>query len=360
MKFYSFISTKPHFFLVLLLFVMVSCGRSGGGDGGGSSNNTTPSNLVINSAVAGTSTSFPNGDGSGVVNFTVTANNATSYKILIGQDTQTSTTGSFTYTFTTPGVNTFTVYASAYNGSNFVSTQTSVTVYVASKLIWSDEFSTDGSPNASNWNFETGNNNGWGNNELEYYTSRTQNAVVSNGTLKINLIKESYSGFNYTSARMTSQNKFSCKYGRIDIRAKLPSGAGTWPALWMLGDNIGSVGWPTCGEIDIMEAIGNNPNVIYGTLHYPGHYGGSADSSNTAISNISTEFHVYSLEWRADTIKFMVDSQVFKTFANTSSTPFNANFFLIMNVAMGGNFGGAVDPNFSSSTMEVDYVRVYQ
>lgn len=357
-KYYSEI-LKFQALVVFLLFSLIACGRSSGGDGGGSTN-VTPSNITISSQIVGTSTSFPNGDGSGVVNFTVSANNATSYKILIGQDTQTSTSGSFSYTFTTPGTNSFTVYASAYNGSNYVSSQTTVTVYVASKLLWSDEFSTDGTPDSSKWNFETGNNGGWGNNELEYYTSRSQNATVSGGTLKINLIKESYSGFNYTSARMTSQNKFSTKYGRIDIRAKLPSGAGTWPALWMLGDNIGSVGWPTCGEIDIMEAIGNNPNVIYGTLHYPGHYGGSADSSNTAISNISSQFHVYSLEWRADTIKFMVDSVVFKTFTNTSSTPFNANFFLIMNVAMGGNFGGSVDPNFVSSTMEVDYVRVYQ
>lgn len=139
----------------------------------------------------------------------------------------------------------------------------------------------------------------------------------------------------------------------------MPAGRGTWPALWMLGDNIGTAGWPACGEIDIMEHTGNNLNKVLGTLHYPGRSGGNADSSSKTISNATTEFHIYSIDWRADSIKFYIDNQLFKNFTNTSSLPFNQNFFLIMNCAMGGNLGGAIDPNFSSSTFEIDYVRVY-
>ena len=316
--------------------------------------------MVINSEIVGKSASFPDGDGSGAVNFTVSATNATSYKILIGSETLTTTTGKVSYNFSTPGTNTYTVYVSAYRGDKFISANTTVTVYKAPTQLWSDEFNTDGLPNPNNWGYDTGNNNGWGNNELEYYTNRQENAYVSNGTLKIVLKKEAYQGFNYTSARLLSKGKFSFKYGKVDIRAKLPSGGGTWPALWMLGNNIDSVGWPACGEIDIMEHVGNQLNKIYGTVHHPNHSGGNADGATVNIPNVTTEFHIYSLDWSPTQIKFYVDNQLFYTFANNSSLPFNQNFFFIMNIAMGGNFGGAVDPNFSSSTMEVDYVRVYQ
>ncbi len=353
----------PKQFILLSLFSLfilslTSCGRSDGG--GNSEDNTTLSNLTINSEIVGKSASFPDGDGSGTVNFTVSATNATSYKMLIGSETLSSTTGKFSYNFNTPGNNSHDVFVSAYRGDKFISGKTSVTVYKAPKQLWSDEFNTDGFPNSNNWGYDTGNNNGWGNNEEQYYTNRQENAFVSNGTLKIVLKKEVYQGFNYTSARLLSKEKFSFKYGRVEIRAKLPAGGGTWPALWMLGDNISTVGWPACGEIDIMEHVGNQLNKIYGTLHHPGHSGGSADGSTVNIPNVTTEFHVYSLDWSTSQIKFYVDNQLFYTFANNSSLPFNQNFFFIMNIAMGGNFGGAVDPNFNSSTMEVDYVRVYQ
>ena len=233
-------------------------------------------------------------------------------------------------------------------------------MYVIPKAVFFDEFSVDGAPDSSKWGYDLGNNNGWGNNEAQYYTNRTQNAVVSNGTLKINLIKEPYQGYNYTSARLLSKGKYSMKYGKVEIRAKIPSGGGTWPALWMLGDNIDSVGWPACGEIDIMEHVGNQLNRIFGTLHYPGRSGGNADGESVMISNATTEFHIYSMEWNASTIKIYVDNQLFFTYNNNANSPFNQNFFFIMNVAMGGNFGGTIDPNVTNASMEVDYIRVYQ
>lgn len=194
----------------------------------------------------------------------------------------------------------------------------------------------------------------------QYYTNRPDNAVVSGGTLKIIAKAENFSGSPYTSARLLSKDKFSFKYGKLEARAKLPFGAGTWAAIWMLGSNINTVPWPGCGEIDIMEHVGNQQNKIFGTLHHPGHSGGNGDGSSVVIANASTEFHRYGLEWTASTIKISVDDFTFFTFPNSAGLPFNQNFFIILNIAMGGNFGGAVDPAFVSSTMEIDYIRVYQ
>jgi len=342
--------------VILFLQLFISCG--GGDDGGSSSSSVTPTNLIINSEIVGVTTALPNGDGSGIVNFSVSATNATSYKILIEGQTINSTSGIFNYTFNQAGTNTYTVYVSAYNGSKFISANKNITVYVTPTLAWSDEFDVDGAPNSAKWGYDTG-NGGWGNNELQNYTNRPENSIVSGGTLKIITLKEDFGGSNYTSARLKTQSKFSFKYGRVEIRAKLPAGAGTWCALWMLGDNISSLGWPACGEIDIMEHLGASPNVIHGSLHYPGHSGGSADSSSTTISNATSAFHLYSVDWNATTIKFYVDGVLFKTFANSSGLAFNNNFFLIFNNAMGG-WGGTVDPAFTSSTYEIDYVRVYQ
>lgn len=348
------------FLLIISIFsfLFFSCGESGSGSS--DSVVSTPTNLVINKAVIGSSTTMPNGDGTGVVNFTVSANNAKEYKMSVDGEILKSTTGSFTYTFKQSGTNNHTVYVFAYNGDKFISGTTIVTVYVIPKAVFFDEFSVDGAPDSSKWGYDLGNNNGWGNNEAQYYTNRTQNAVVSNGTLKINLIKEAYQGYNYTSARLLSKGKYSMKYGKVEIRAKIPSGGGTWPALWMLGDNIDSVGWPACGEIDIMEHVGNQLNKIYGTLHYPGRYGGNADGASVMIPNATTEFHIYSMEWNESTIKIYVDNQLFFTYNNNPNSPFNQNFFFIMNLAMGGNFGGTIDPNVTNATMEVDYIRVYQ
>lgn len=338
-----------------LVFCLFNCSGGGSGDGG---EDNTPKNLIVNYEVLGATTSLPNGDGSGVVNFSVSAENATSYKMLIGSQTLNSTTGTFSYTFTQGGTNSYTVYISAYNGSKFISATKVIVVYVVPTLAFADEFNVDGPPDSSKWSYEIG-AGGWGNNELQYYTNRPENAIVQGGVLKINLLKESYLGSNYTSARLVTKGKYTLQYGRVDIRAKLPAGGGTWPALWMLGANYETNPWPACGEIDIMEHVGNTPNKIHATLHYPGHSGGNGSTNTTMISNATTEFHVYSLDWSATSIKFSVDNVVYHTFNNTSGLPFNNPFFFIFNVAMGGNFGGTVDPNVTAATMEVDYIHVY-
>ena len=227
------------------------------------------------------------------------------------------------------------------------------------KLVWADEFNKDGLPDSTKWGYDLG-AGGWGNNEAEYYTSRAENAVVKGGLLKINLIMENYNGSAYTSARLLTKNKFSFTYGRVEARAKLTTGGGTWPAIWMLGNDPNNVGWPGMGEIDIMEHLGNQLNTIYGTLHYPGRAGGNADGGTRVISNAATEFHLYSVEWNAAAVKIYVDGQLIHAVTNSASLPFNHDFFLIMNMAMGGNFGGAIDPAVTKATMEVDYIRVYQ
>mgnify|MGYP003640062851 FL=1 len=165
----------------------------------------------------------------------------------------------------------------------------------------------------------------------------------------------------YTSARIKSENLFEFTYGRVEIRAKLPSAGGTWPALWALGANFDEVGWPASGEIDIMEHVGNNNNTVSSALHLPGNSGGSAVVGTTPVATATSEFHNYTVEWTPDSIKFVVDDElIHNSFVNSASMPFNSDFFLIMNIAMGGTLGGAIDGEFTQDTMEVDYVRVYQ
>jgi glycerophosphoryl diester phosphodiesterase len=227
------------------------------------------------------------------------------------------------------------------------------------KLIWSDEFNGKGAPDSTKWDYNIG-GDGWGNNESQYYTSRPENVSVQNGILSIKVIKEDYKGSNYTSARILTKNKFSFKYGKVEIRAKQPSGGGVWPALWLLGDNSKEVGWPACGEIDIMEYAGNRVNKVTTALHHPGHSGGNPDQGYKMITNAEAEFHIYTLEWTPTEIKIFVDNQQFFVFTNSSKVPFNHDFFLIFNCAIGGTYGGAIDPNFTSSNFDIDYVRVYQ
>lgn len=226
-------------------------------------------------------------------------------------------------------------------------------------LVWSDEFNTDGAPDSSKWGYDLG-AGGWGNGEAQYYTNSANNVIVQGGNLKITAKAETFSGSNYTSARLKSENKFEFTYGKVEVRAKLPSGGGTWPAIWMLGQNYATNTWPACGEIDIMEHKGNEQNKIYGTLHYPGNSGGNGNGNSTTIANASTEFHVYKTVWTASSVKLYVDDVLFHTVINNGTLPFNADFFLILNVAMGGTFGGAISPAFLQSSMEIDYVRVYQ
>ncbi|TDN87411.1 glycosyl hydrolase family 16 [Salegentibacter sp. 24] len=226
-------------------------------------------------------------------------------------------------------------------------------------LIWSDEFDQGDIPSDENWNFEIGNGeNGWGNQEAQYYTD--ENAVIEEGILNINLIAEETSGYDYSSSRITTMDKFEFQYGRVEVRAKLTEGGGTWPAIWMLGSNFEDVGWPETGEIDIMEYKGNEPNVVHSTLHYPGNAGGNAVTESTIVENAATEFHNYTVEWTEEQIIFAVDNQIYHVFDNSENTPFHKPFFLILNVAMGGTFGGEIDPDFQQTAMEIDYVRVYQ
>ena len=225
-----------------------------------------------------------------------------------------------------------------------------------SNLVFSDEFATDVAPDPSKWSYDLG-AGGWGNGELQTYTNNPANAVVQGGNLVITAVRN---GNSYTSARLKSENKYEFRYGKVEFRAKLPAGAGTWPALWMLGQNYATNTWPACGEIDIMEHKGFEPNIIHGTVHYTGRSGGNGVTSRITATNVSSTYHIYKVIWSPQSIRFYVDNVLFHTVLNTNSLPFNSDFFLIMNVAMGGTFGGPVDPAFTQSSMSVDYVRVYQ
>ncbi|WP_072765456.1 family 16 glycosylhydrolase [Arenibacter nanhaiticus] len=232
-------------------------------------------------------------------------------------------------------------------------------------LIWSDEFDANGAPNPAKWTYDEGvGNNGWGNGESQFYTRRPDNVVVEDGSLKITAKAESYEGNEYTSARIKTQGLFGFTYGRVDVRAKLPEGGGTWPAIWMLGANFDTVGWPATGEIDIMEHVGNNPNVVQAAIHTPSSSGATVNVGSITLSDVAAEFHVYSVNWSEDEISFLVDDELYYTYKpgtkDANTWPFNADQFIILNVAMGGNLGGTIDAAFSESIMEIDYVRVYQ
>ena len=234
--------------------------------------------------------------------------------------------------------------------------------YSGMTMVWNDEF--DGVSLSNQWTYEIGTGNwGWGNNELQYY--RQENVTVEDGLLKITAKNQSFGGSNYTSGRIKTQAAQSFQYGRIDIRAALPFSKGYWPALWMLGDDITSVGWPACGEIDIMEMIGGGANdrIVHGTAHWDA--GGHAEygQSSTISQMYAEEFHVFSIVWDANSIKWYRDDILYNTLTITSGdmTEFHQNFFLIFNVAIGGNWPGSPDAStVFPQTMAVDYVRVFQ
>lgn len=232
------------------------------------------------------------------------------------------------------------------------------TVY--SKLVWSDEFNTDGAPDAAKWTYDLGTGlNGWGNGEAQNYTNLAKNVKIQGGNLVITAIKEASGGQQYSSARIKTQGLYDFKYGTIEMKAKMPKGAGTWPAFWSLG--VEPVTWPANGEIDFMEFVGSKPTQTQSALHYPGFSGGNAKVKTTVIANADTEYHVYKTIWSSKTIRFYLDDALYFTFDNSdTSLPFHKNFFMILNVAMGGNLGGAIDPAFAQSSMTVDYVRIYQ
>jgi beta-glucanase (GH16 family) len=233
-------------------------------------------------------------------------------------------------------------------------------------LAWQDEF--EGSElNLADWTFELGNGSGgWGNNEKEYY--RKENTTLQDGYLIITAKKESYQGFNFTSSRIVTAGKQAFKYGRIDIRAALPEGQGIWPALWMLGSNIGSVGWPASGETDIMEMVGGGgkENTVYGTLHWDagGHQCTCTNNSHTLTSGtFHDKFHVFSINWDETKITWLIDNSPFKTIDITpaSMSEFQNEFFFIFNLAVGGNWPGNPDnTTVFPQALIVDYVRVFQ
>ena len=227
---------------------------------------------------------------------------------------------------------------------------------VFTNLVWEDDFNTDGAPNAANWTYDLG-AGGWGNGELQTYTNNAENVIVEGGSLKI---KAKANGAGYTSARLKSEGLQEFTYGRFEIRAKLPAAQGTWPAIWMLGANFSTVSWPASGEMDIMEQKGGDKNTVFSTIHYPGNFGGGGPSKAADLPTSTTEFHNYTIEWTTAEIKFSIDDQVYHTLSNDATLPFNADFFFIFNVAMGGTLGGTVAPNFTEDIMEIDYIKVFQ
>jgi beta-glucanase (GH16 family) len=258
----------------------------------------------------------------------------------------------------------------AYSGGSIYFddlTLTPTTARTDWNIVWSDEFNGT-NLNTNVWACEIGNGtSGWGNNELEYYTANSQNVAVSNGLLRIFARQQSTNGFYFTSARLKTQNLYSRTYGRIEFRAKLPSGLGLWPALWLLGTNITSVSWPGCGEIDVMENTGTNLVQIQGSIHS----GSDATATFTLPGGFVTNFHTYAFEWTTNAMNFYVDGLRYQTQTNWSSSlgaypfPFNKPFFIIMNLAVGGNYvSNPTRQNIIAKTafpaeLQVDYVRVY-
>jgi beta-glucanase (GH16 family) len=240
------------------------------------------------------------------------------------------------------------------------------TVATLNNLVMQDEFDTPGAPDASLWNYDIGTGqNGWGNNELQYYTDREKNVTAQNGYLIITAHKESYNGSGYTSARLLTKGKFSQAYGRFETRMKLPWGQGIWPAFWMLGADIDSVSWPAAGEIDIMEVRGQDPTILIGSVHGPGYSGGSAISKSYTLKGgrFDTDFHVFGIEWGPSYINYYVDDVLYNQIT-PADVPgdwvFNKPFFILMNVAVGGNFVGPPSAEtVFPQTMLIDYVRVY-
>lgn len=371
-------------FTVLLLFVAMSCAKD------------TLSDLVVEIT--------PGENGS--VSVTAQADGALSYRFSFGDNTVTdNTTGVIDYTYNNKGTYTIAVWAffneskSSYNlktniieivnasgestNGGFLDLSETVTEYEGYDLVWNDEFNYDGAPLDSRWHLQYKPIQGWGwaNGEQQHHTTRRDNSFVSDGTLKIVAKRESftYNGTKkaYTSARLNS--KFDMQYGRIDVRAKLPSKGGTWPAIWTLGTNVnelgnyhgdsdGDVGWPRCGEIDILEQRGNQKENVLGTFHWGatsppydyGSYGETKSISQLGISDVSSSFHLYSLVWTQQSLKIYVDNKFIVSLTNTGNVPFDNPHYLILNVAMGGDLGGSIPSSFDQDVMEIDYVRFYQ
>lgn len=355
------------FAVLLLISSVFSCKKSE------TETNTEPKNLTVDVTISDTD-DF-------TIMVTATAENATEYRLFINEGDEaeaTNATGLFEYTFNEEGLHNVEVRAYGTSGK-YLKYTTEVAIgntdvplengyttpmsYPGMQLVWNDEF--DASQiNNDFWTFETG-AGGWGNNELQYY--RRENAKTEGGTLIIEARKENFQGSAYTSTRMITKNKKSFQYGRVDIRALLPEGQGIWPALWMLGDNISSVGWPKCGENDIMEMIGGGgrENTVYGTIHWEDNTGHAqtGGSSKLATGTYADKYHVFSMVWDETSIRYFVDDKQYYVVNITPShmTEFHQPFFFIFNIAVGGRWPG--NPNATTrfpQRMKVDYIRVFQ
>ncbi|MEL7148041.1 MAG: family 16 glycosylhydrolase [Bacteroidota bacterium] len=361
-------------FYPLMLFGIVACillVLGACSDDSSSPNTTDPSNVSIAIEVSS--------ENSGLVMITVTGDNVTSYELDPGDNSgiQSNTTGNFTHTYESTGIYNVEIKAFGESG-RFISLEDVVSIslqdddvieYPGYRLIWNDEF--NGAALDQNfWNYEIG-GNGWGNQELQYY--RQENTALTGGNLVITAKRESFGGNSFTSSRLTTQDKFSFRYGRADIRAQLPEGQGIWPALWMLGSDFNTVGWPACGEIDIMEMIGGQgrENTVHGTIHWQDPDGNPAGglfhalTGNSFVNDtpFSDGFHLFSLEWDEREIKWYVDGTLYSTqeITDPDKSEFHTSFFLIFNVAIGGLWPGNPDGTTSfPQKMMVDYVRVYE
>jgi beta-glucanase (GH16 family) len=256
-------------------------------------------------------------------------------------------------------------------GCNTKSKQKSATTGSSNyELVWSDEFDYSGLPDSTKWKYDTeGNKEGWGNNESQHYTkARKENAWVENGTLKITAHKESFEGKEYTSARLNS--KADWKYGRIEVRAKLPNGKGSWPAIWMMpgGWTFKDGNWPDIGEIDIMEHVGHEVGIVHASAHSKDYQWqkGTQKTATIKVEDVSSKFHTYILEWTPKVMKCYVDDQQYFEYQNEglgeSKWPYDKAFYLILNMAIGGEWGNVegIDNNAFPQSLEIDFVRVYQ
>ncbi len=244
------------------------------------------------------------------------------------------------------------------------------TVTTLNNLVMADEFDIEGAPNPAMWTYDIGrgpNDDGWGNQELQYYTNRSENVRVQNGYLIITAIEESFEGASYTSGRITTKNLFDQQYGRFEARMRLPYGKGMWPAFWLLGSNIDEVGWPQCGEIDVMENAGSSPATVSSAVHGPGYNAGLAITKEYELeeTRVDTEFHVYGIEWSPGRINFYVDDALYHSITPEDVTGDwvfdNGEFYILLNLAVGGVFDGNPDDDtVFPQSMIVDYIRVYQ
>jgi beta-glucanase (GH16 family) len=303
------------------------------------------------------------------------ATGVNSIPVVTAATANSSATYSVTNAQSIPGTTTINVTSADGSASQTYSINFEENAY---NLMWSDEFDYNGAPSSSKWHHQTypPNEDSWFNDEQQHYTALIENSYVSNGSLKIKAIKESYrdptsgSTKQYTAARLNS--KYAFKYGRMEVRAKLPAAQGTWPAIWTLGKNIsengaywqtqgyGDTAWPACGEIDIMEQDGDKSKTS-GAFHFPDSNGNHTyTTNNLSVSNTDSNWHVYAMDWNAETIELSVDGTVFHTLNNAQNPYFDNEHFILLNIAMGGQLGGTIPDNFTSDIMEIDYVRVYQ